>query len=280
MKNPGKMAGISARRKTARATRRVLMVLLLVFVFGGREASASIFFHDCPGLASCVNQDEGGTLLSSAITYDDVTQDMTWTSVVGPAGSGPAAGGLPNLFWIAVTNGPEPDLVSPGSMVILIGDGDTGRVTAYRYWDQDQEDGNASDDDQREFSWRDNPNNFIESFASALTLTPQGPNLVVEMELNVANVNAVFGSPPAWTGFAFDELIGYWAAYIIDGSVTFDGDGRIVDLLRDNDKRTSWDRFDQSTQVVPGPPTAAMVALGAGLLGCRRRRRREEKILD
>jgi len=180
-------------------------------------------------------------------------------------------GDLPNLFWIAVTNGPEPDQVPAGSMAILFGDGVTGSVAAYRYWEQDNQDGDSGDDDQGEFSWRDNPNNFIESIPGALTLTPQGPNLLVTMSLNVANVNAAFGSPPSWTGYAFDGKIGFWAAYIVDGSVTFDGDGSIVNLVRDNDKRTSWDRFDQRT--IPGPPTGVMLTVGAGLLGFSRRRR-------
>ncbi len=235
------------------------------------DASATIFWHECPGMSGCADQDEGGTLLSSSIMYDDVTKDVTWTSLVAPAGSGPGAGKLPNLFWIGVTNGPDIDRVPAGSMALLIGDGETGRVSSYRYWNEDNEDGDSGDNDQREFSWRDNPNNFIESFAGALTLTPKGSNLLVEMNLNVANTNTAFGSAPSWTGFAFEGMIGFWTAFLIDGSVTFDRAGRITDLVRDNDKRTSWDRFGQPT--VPGPPTAVMLALGAGLLGFPRRRR-------
>src|SRR5262245_55024253 len=97
--------------------------LAVAAAFCGTGASAQTFHFECPGMGSCASSNAGGHLLSSSITYDASSQDLTWTSLVGPAGSGC----LPSLFWIVLSPGPAPDQLPAGSVSILFADGASGR---------------------------------------------------------------------------------------------------------------------------------------------------------
>lgn len=263
-------------------------------------ASATIWTHSCPGgdigQASCPKDKDGGNLLAAEFTFDDVTQDFSWSGTVAPYDAM-----LPEATWFVITpSGLEPKH-APNSVAILYFDFLSRDGAAYAYVQSSPDEHRIPG--EKDKSWKNDTQNnspdaevdgFIASYVDAVTSSVDGDgNLDFTIAFNTAILNGTIpdvqlrdGKP--WRGLSFGDdpdgdglsPFGVWAALFTndesDSLLSFDSNGRIVSFLGDNDLRTSYDRDGRLSvhlppPQIPEPATLPLVAVGLLLVALARR---------
>ena len=222
-----------------------ITLFMAMFLLIANPAWATPWVFQCPQNASCPSSNGSGNMLSSALRFDDVTLDFSWSATYTPS-----SGITPDAFFIVVSNGPMPMM---NQVAILYGDRDAPNniITAYVY-----------DPNKGRDSWK-TTGNFIGRFTNAGPLfTTSGGNVLQNLVLNVSSINSSFPAPGE--GVDFGPGVGVWSGAWHDTTFTYDAiTGQITNLSRGSGQ-TSWDRTGTA---VPVPEPTSLLLLGSGLAG-------------
>lgn len=224
-----------------------MLALTLALTFGGiQSASATLWTF---------NTTNGSSSTEVTGSYDDVTQDLTYTSSSSINTDG---------LWIVLNNGPFPDVAD--EWAVYYADRASGNIAAYAY--------NAHG--LRPDSY-DTPSSHITTYEDALSVSDDGREF--SFSINVGAVNQYEGGDN-WTGTQFASSVGLWESRgTLQGDVEFNADGSIVPGTFEFTPAHYWiEATHLDTTGTPGgdvpEPDSLLLCLGAGLIGFGMMRRR------
>lgn len=221
-------------------------------LFSATQASATTYHYE---INNPPGSDNAGDVTFFSATYNDVSQQLSWSSTIQTAN-----GNLANGFWLVLSDGPNPKN-QVDEYAILYGDGLSGNLTSYVYSGEN----NAA-------SWQTEA--FLESFVGALNVDSSVLDEVTfSFSIDASNING-YANNADWDGVAFAEKIGIWYHPAV-----FGGNGPTYDqaneLLSFPVAEGGWfDTSGQTTTTVVPVPAAAWLFVGGlvGLAGVSRRK--------
>ncbi len=229
-------------------TNNILALTLALTLGGIQSASATLWTFT-------TDNESGSTVVTSS--YDDVTQDLTYTSSSSINTDG---------LWIVLNDGPFPEYEN--EWAVYYADKASGNIAAYAY--------NANG--LRPDSY-DTPSSHITTYENALSVSSDGQEF--SFSINVGAVNQYNGGDN-WTGTQFASSVGLWESRgTLQGGVEFNADGSIVPGTFDFTSEHYWiEATNLDTVGTPGgdvpEPDSLLLFLGAGLLGLGMMRRRTQ----
>lgn len=216
--------------------------------------------------------ESAGILEQLQVSYDDVTNDFTWSLTFGGQPGMGSTFHTIDGFWFVLTAGGMPSqgeaamlyFDNTGPDPVLTGYGYNGLNSTTSYMDGSNAPGIQPPDPI--FSTINNP-----ALASlSVTGNPNGPGTstwTITMDADVIqNHIPTYADPADYTGLAFGQEIGIWLHFFTNMSTSYGGDGYLDSW---NVTRHGW--FDAIYQPIPAPGALALLGL-AGLMGGRRRR--------
>lgn len=225
-------------------------LMCLAFIAGTATApqvGATTYTYD---ILNPPGSDAAGNVASFSTSYDDVTQQLTWSSTIEEVG-----GNLANGFWLVLSDGPNPKN-HVNEYAIFYGDATSGNITSYVY--------NGVNSSNSWFT----PGEFIQSFAGGLSVDNSvAGERTMSFSLDVSGINGYVpmnGDPNDWDGAAFANKIGIWYHPALLGTgASYNPDGSLSSFQV---AKGGWyDTSNQMTTVVPVP--AAVWLFGSGLIG-------------
>ena len=230
-------------------TMATLLISAGLMVSSGASATIYDFFEADPG-----GSNGAGDIKNFSATYNNVTEDISWSTTVERSG-----GNLANGFWLVLSDGENPKN-DVNEYAILYGDGINGNLTAYVY--------NGANSSS---SWS-NPGELVQSF----TLGVLGINDVSANErefsfsFNASTINShdpdnALNATDDWDGIAFGPEIGIWFHTLVfaGSGPSYDSNGGLTSFPVGP---SGWyDAKNLETSVVPVP--AAVWLFGSALIG-------------
>lgn len=234
--------------------RSLCWVTLALGLVASSQASATIFTYD---ITNPPGSDGAGDVTAFSTSYNDVTQQLSWSSTVAES-----SGNLADGFWLVLSDGPNPkDNVN--EYAIFYGDSHTGNLTSYVY--------NGANSSS---SWS-TPGELIQSFAGGLSFDSSvaGEN-TFSFSIDASFINAYVPTTPGtndWDGASFGESIGIWYHPALFGAnPTYNPDGSLASFPV---AKGSWyDTSDRDTTTVPAPAIPLLLITGLiGMIAIKRR---------
>ncbi|MEM9245086.1 MAG: PEP-CTERM sorting domain-containing protein [Cyanobacteria bacterium P01_F01_bin.153] len=189
--------------------------------------------------------------------YDDQSGDLTWSSTFSAYDDK-----LPEGAWLVINNGQNPRSDGKDNAIFYL-DGITGRLTAYKY-----------NDENNSASWQQEQ--FLQSWDNAVSLVDDGNgNRTLGFDINVAALNALTGVSTGgeeWLGAQFDEHIGIWYHAVDNFSATYDEETK--ELTSFSGYGSWYDTggyIDTEIESVPEPSVGLLGLAAFGLMIKRRR---------
>jgi hypothetical protein len=190
---------------------------------------------------------------------------------------------VPNAFWLAVSNGPNPK-GTPGELALIYFDGTqagTPKVTAYGY---NGKDGFDSYFDGSGAAGIQNPDRIVSSVTNNSFLTrwdnstDASGNRTLGFDINKSIINSYVpkntGAAP-WQGINFTDKVGIWFHAVSDASASYDPQGFLKTFTFDKGGYVDLENAKTKTGNSPVPEPASMLALGLGAVGLIRRKRKQ-----
>jgi len=190
------------------STKTLSVLTLACAGFLSANANATLFNFETT--MPTTSNAKAGDVQSINSTFDNVSQQFSWSHVIADDTDNVAANG----FWLVVSNGPEPK-TKAGQYAILYGDQAASRLTAYEY---------SGENNGNSFA---QPGNFLGSWDLNSTRNAEDNATEVSFMLDATSINGAYTGDCStatgncdttaanwdsslWQGVAFDENIGYW----------------------------------------------------------------------
>jgi hypothetical protein len=269
---------------------RLIAALFVGACVAGANAQVNHFFWSngaIPGTAgkntdpyvqsSMFNQASGNVNFISA-EDNDTTNKFSFYANFAKNGTE-----VPNAFWLAVSNGPNPK-GQAGELALIYFDGTgagTPKVTAYGY---NGENGFTSYFDGSQAAGTQTPDRIASSVATPTFLkrwdnsTDASGNRTLGFDIDKGVINSYVpkntGSAP-WQGINFSDKMGIWFHAVSDASTSYDVNGFLKSFSFDKQGWVDLENAKTKTGGSPVPEPASMIALGLGAVGLIRRKRKQ-----
>ncbi|MEN8446650.1 MAG: hypothetical protein ABG776_16750 [Cyanobacteria bacterium J06555_13] len=242
-------------------TQACLAFTALAIALTGAPATAATFSYDVTDAAVHKKNIAAGTFDAISTTFNDVTNQFTWSSTFGYNADKET---LAESAWLVVNDGPHPNKKTSEHIIFYL-DGVNKKVTAYNY-----------DDTKGAKSWR--TTNFLGTEDLAVATTPQTNTLSFSWDLSsINNLTDKFGD--TWQGAAFDEKIGIWFQAAAQSDINYAEDGRLTKFklsgprsYYDVNKRSATSVLDDETQDIPEPGMIMALGMTAAAAAFTKRR--------
>lgn len=217
----------------------------------------------------------GNTRLISA-TDNDTNKTFTFNTAIDKS-----SGSTANAFWLAVSSGPNPKGIA-GELAMFYFDG-TGsgapKVTAYGYNGENgftsYMDGSPAAGTQAPVKIASslvNPN-FVKS--SNYTATDPGAGGYTTMGFTIdTTVIDNFNGGSNWAGMDFSNNIGIWYHPVTGANTSYGSDGYLTNFSFSANGWVDLENAKTSNGSAPVPEPASLAAIGLGLVGLVKRKRK------
>lgn len=234
-------------------------IVFAVGIASVTQVNAATYLYEMDD--SAVTTNEAGQITSFSTAYDDLSEQLSFTSTIQRAN-----GNLANGFWLVLSDGPYPQS-NTAEYAIFYGDSTTRNLTAYVF-----------DDYYMGYSWN-TPGEFILSYEDGLDVNSAiNDEVTFHFSIDVSYINNFFDTDD-WEGASFSENIGIWyQPLVFSNDPRYNSDGSLDSFPFDI---SGWyDKSGLSTTkilpdigTVPTPATAWLVFVGLiGFAGANRRR--------
>ena len=192
---------------------------------------------------------------SITTTFDDVTEELTWSSTFAKTSDGE----LPDGFWLVLSDGPNPKNHDYEYAIFYL-DGIENKLTAYAYNGQN----NSS-------SWNTNP--FLGSWdGDNVSVVDNGNERTLSFSIDASEMNSRNDLGDGWKGATFGEEVGIWFHAVDNLNTDYDANNHLTHFSGSG----GWfDTGALKTEKVPEPGTIG--AIGVGLLGLVGASKRKKK---
>ncbi|MBL8048819.1 MAG: PEP-CTERM sorting domain-containing protein [Chthonomonas sp.] len=251
--------------------------VLFIATVAAVAANASVYEAKYPGYTggSYGISNGGGEIKSVLTQYASVGKVLYFETKLGNV---PGTSQKSDAFTLAISKGPNPK-GTPDELALFYFDGtnlNAPKLTVYAYNGQNS----AS-------SYRDGNGDGVNdggdlvasslvdsSFIKDIFIRNEGGDRVMGFKLDVNGINAhvpAFGNPAEWEGAQFANKFGIWFHPRAGTTAAYNSQGKLTNF---SSACEGWlDGSNITTQVVPEPVSAAVLAVGGALLVLRRRAR-------
>jgi hypothetical protein len=216
--------------------------------------------------------ESAGLINAFSTSYDDVSQQLTWSITFGGQPDGSDFHRTEG-FWLVLTGGDLPLTHGQVAQLAFDASGPTPILTGYGYnnsggidsfFDGSGVPGNQPAD--KIFSSLNDVNNVVQSLS--FVENPDGSS-VMSFTINASTINSHAPLHPGllpWTGASFGDEIGIWLHTMTNVNSTYNGGGFLSSF---EFARHGWVDLENG-ETIPAPGALCLLAL-AGMVGTRRR---------
>ncbi|MEO1007187.1 MAG: hypothetical protein AAFX79_01315 [Planctomycetota bacterium] len=226
------------------------------------------------------HNDRGGRIDSITSTYNEKTERFTWDVTFSDQ--------ITDGYTLVVSPGDNPKGITGELAMIYLDasefvDGGSGDIVTSVYGYNGQNGATSHIDGDASTPGTQTPGriqtSIYDSFVNGVSVVDNvDGSRTFSLDIDASVIQDAFPPPPGgdWTGVAFGEEIGVWFHPFKNLDTTYFGAGDAGDgFLNTWSGRDGWlDLRDQGTSfvIVPLPTSAALAAVGLGIVGLRRRR--------